>query len=362
MSQPPQQSDDISELRRRIDGLDERILQLVNERAGVAKRIGELKGDGPVYRPEREAQVLARLRGLNPGPLTAESVERLFTEVISACRAVEDNLAVAYLGPRGTFSEEAAAKRFGGSIRGSPCASIDEVFRQVEAKQAGYGVVPVENSTEGGVGRTLDLLLGTTARICGEVLLPVHQCLMSRTDDHGAIRRVYAHSQSLAQCHGWLNQNLPRAERVAVVSNAEAARMASEEDGTASLGSRAGAALYGLRLLAENIEDNPNNTTRFVVIGRQEVARSGRDKTAFVMSTRNRPGAIHELLAPLAEHGVSMTRLESRPSRTGMWEYVFFVDVEGHEHDAPVAAALEGLRARAAFLKILGSFPAAGLA
>jgi chorismate mutase/prephenate dehydratase len=360
VSEPQPPSEDIAELRRRIDGLDDRILQLVNERACLAQRIGALKGDGPVYRPEREAQVLSRLRSSNLGPLAGESVERLFTEVISACRAVEDNLAVAFLGPRGTFSEEAAAKRFGGSVRGVPCASIDEVFRQVEARQAGYGVVPVENSTEGGVGRTLDLLLATTARICGEVLLPVHQCLMSRVPERAAIQRIYAHSQSLAQCHAWLNDNLPEVERIPVVSNAEAARMASQEDNAASLGSRAGSALYGLHVLAENIEDNPNNTTRFVVLGRQSVAPSGRDKTSLVMSTRHQPGAMHALLTPLAEHGVSMTRLESRPSRTGMWEYVFFVDIEGHEQDSKVAAALEGVRARAAFLKVLGAYPAAG--
>jgi chorismate mutase/prephenate dehydratase len=359
VSERTPQSDDISQLRRRIDGIDDQILALVNERARVAGRIGELKGGGPVYRPEREAQVLGRLTAANAGPLPAQAVERLFTEIISACRAVEDNLAVAYLGPRGTFSEEAAAKRFGGSVNAIPCASIDEVFRQVEARQAGYGVVPVENSTEGAVGRTLDLLLGTTARICGEVLMPVHQCLMSKAAERSAVTRVYGHSQSLAQCHNWLNDNLPGTERIPVVSNAEAARMAAREDGAASLGSRAGAALYGLHLMAENIEDNPSNTTRFLVLGRQEVSPSGRDKTSLVMSALNRPGAMHELLTPLAQHGVSMTRLESRPSRTGMWEYVFFVDIEGHEHDVPVTAALEGLRSRAAFLKILGSYPAA---
>jgi chorismate mutase/prephenate dehydratase len=358
VTDPSPPAADIAALRRQIDSIDDRILELANERARVARRIGELKGDGPVYRPEREAQVLGRLRERNRGPLPPASVERLFTEIISACRAVEDNLAVAFLGPRGTFSEEAAAKRFGGSVRGLACASIDEVFRQVEAEQVGYGVVPVENSTEGGVGRTLDLLVATTARICGEVLLPVHQCLMSRAGDRGAIARVYAHSQSLAQCHEWLGQNLPDAQRIAVVSNAEAARLAGQEADAASLGSRAGAALYGLHLLAENIEDHPNNTTRFLVLGRDVVRPSGRDKTSLIMAARNRPGAMHELLAPLAQHGVSMTRLESRPSRTGMWEYWFFVDIEGHELDAPVAAALEGLRARAAFLKILGSYPA----
>jgi len=355
-SRPEEQ---IGALRSRIDEIDDRVLSLVNERAELARQIGQLKGGTPVYRPEREAQVLRRLRASNPGPLPGESVEQLFTEVISACRAVEHILSVAYLGPRGTFSEEAANKRFGTSVNTLPCASIDEVFRQVEANQVGYGIVPVENSTDGAVGRSLDLLLATTAQICGEVLLPVHQCLMSRAQDWAAIHRIYAHSQSLGQCHGWLTQNFPDVERVAVISNAEAARIASQEPGSASIGNRAAAKLYALQLLAENIEDNPNNTTRFVVIGRDSVAPSGRDKTSLVMSARNRPGAMHELLAPFAEYAVSMTRLESRPSRTGMWEYVFFVDLEGHQHDGRVSQALEQLRARASFVKVLGSYPAA---
>lgn len=351
-------SDELSALRNRIDGIDQRLLQLINERAELARRIGELKGDGPVYRPEREAQVLHRLRAANPGPLAGEAVERVFTEVISACRAVETTLSVAFLGPRGTFSEDAAHKRFGASVLGVACASIDEVFRQVEAQQVGYGVVPVENSTDGAVGLTLDLLVATTARICGEVLLRVHQCFMTLAADGAGVRRVYAHSQSLAQCHEWLNQHHPKAERVAVVSNAEAARLTSQEEGAASIGSRGAAVLYALTVLAENIEDNPNNTTRFAVIGHQVVPPSGHDKTSLVMSARNRPGAMHDLLAPLAQHGVSMTRLESRPSRTGMWEYMFFVDLEGHEQDQRVAVALDGVRERATFLKVLGSYPA----
>ena len=349
----------IEALRARIDEVDDRILALVNERAGLAARIGELKGGAPVYRPEREAQVLRRLRGANRGPLPGESVDRLFTEVISACRAVEDALSVAFLGPRGTYSEEAASKRFGASVHGVPSASIDEVFRLVEARQVGHGVVPVENSTEGAVGRTLDLLLGTTARICGEVALAVHQCLMSRDTGMGGIERVYGHGQSLAQCQGWLDQHLPRAERVAVVSNAEAARVASEAAHAASLGSQAAAPLYGLNVLARNIEDNPNNTTRFVVLGHDPVAPSGRDKTSLVMAAANKPGAMHALLGPFAEHGVSMTRLESRPSKTGIWEYVFFADIEGHESEPRVAAALGKLREVAAFLKVLGSYPRA---
>jgi chorismate mutase/prephenate dehydratase len=284
---------------------------------------------------------------------------RLFTEIISACRALEQALSVAFLGPRGTFSEEAALKHFGGQVRSQPCASIDEVFRQVEAQQVGYGVVPVENSTDGAVGRTLDLLLATPAHICGEVLLPVHQCLMSKAGPGDPIDRIYAHAQSLAQCHEWLNQNLPHAERVSVISNAEGARHASQEDRSAALGSLAAAAAYKLNVLSANIEDQPNNTTRFLVIANEEAAPSGRDKTSLAMSTLNRPGAMHDLLAPLAEEGVDMTRMESRPSRTGMWEYVFFVDLKGHQQDESVGRALAQLRGRASFLKILGSYPAA---
>ena len=352
-------SDELKRLRERIDALDDGILQLVNQRAELARQIGELKGAGPIYRPEREAQVLRRLQHANPGPLPAEAVADLFTEVISACRSLEQMLSVAFLGPRGTFSEEAARKQFGGRVHAVPCASIDEVFRQVEAQQIGYGVVPVENSTDGAVGRTLDLLLATPLKICGEVLLPVHQCLMGKEQLINAIARVYAHAQSLAQCHEWLNQNLPRAERIPVVSNAEGARLASGEAGAACIGSQAAADIYELVLLAANIEDQPNNATRFVVIADQQAAPCGRDKTSLVMSARNRPGAMHELLAPFAKHGVDMTWLESRPSRTGMWEYVFFVDLAGHQQDDPVAHALGQLRDRASFLKILGSYPAA---
>ncbi len=352
-------SDPIAELRARIDAVDEQVLQLLNERAGLAHRIGELKGGAPVYRPEREAQVLRRLQALNPGPLPGAAIVRLFTEVISACRALEQGLTVAFLGPQGTFSEEAALRHFGSAIRPLACASIDEAFRAVEGGQAGFAVVPVENSTEGAVGRSMDLLTTTAARICGEVALPVRQCLMSRVTDWAAIARVYGHAQSLAQCQGWLNAHLPDTERVAVPSNADGAKRAAGDDAGACLGSRAAAALYQLSLLAENIEDHPNNITRFLVLSPRGAAPSGRDKTSLIVSARNRPGAMHDLLGPFARHGVSMTRLESRPSRQGLWEYLFFVDVDGHENDAPVAAALGELEDRASFLKILGSYPAA---
>lgn len=350
--------DELKQLRSRIDALDREILKLVSERAAAAHAIGKLKGNGPAYRPEREAQVLRQLAEGNPGPLPDHAVMHLFIEIISACRALEDAFSVACLGPKGTFSEEAVVKHFGSQAPATLCGSIDEVFRAVEADRVAYGVVPVENSTEGAVGRTLDNLLSTPLRICGEVVLPVHQNLLSRAANIAAIKRIYSHAQSIAQCSRWLNQNCPRAELVPVASNAEAARMAAEADAAAIAG-RSAAEHYGLPLLAANIEDEPNNTTRFAVISRQEVLPSGNDKTSLVMSTRNIPGAIHELLTPLARCGVSMTRLESRPSRTGLWEYVFFVDLEGHQTEDKVARALDDMRGIAAFLKILGSYPVA---
>jgi chorismate mutase/prephenate dehydratase len=348
----------IPSIRKRIDALDRRLVKLLSARARLAQRVGRLK-EGAAYRPEREAQVLRGILAENRGPLPGAALARLFVEIISACRALEDSLRAAYLGPPGTFSQEAAVKHFGGLSDLVPCGSIDEVFRQVETGAAGYGVVPVENSTEGAIGRTLDLLLSTPAQVCGEIMLPIRQCLMAKRDRLAGIRKVYSHAQSLSQCQQWLARNLPRAERVAVVSNAEAARLAARERSAAAIGPRTAAALYGLKLLARNIEDEAKNTTRFLVIAQHDAAPSGRDKTSLVMSTRNVPGAMHELLTPLAVNQVSMTRLESRPSRTGLWEYVFYVDIEGHQRDAGVTRALAELKQKASFLKILGSYPAA---
>ncbi len=352
-------AEELKKLRDRIDALDLEILHKVNERAGLAHTIGRLKDDGTVYRPEREAQVLRRLAGENPGPLGDKVVMHLFTEIISACRALEDAFSVASLGPRGTFSEEAVVKHFGAQSPVVLCPSIDEVFRAVESGNVGYGVVPVENSTEGAVGRTLDLLVSTPLKICGEIRLPVHQNLLSAGGSMTGIKRIFSHAQSLAQCNRWLGQNCPHAERVPVASNAEAARMAKDDPESAAIAGRAAGEHYGLTLLAASIEDEPNNTTRFVVLSTQDVPASGNDKTSLVMSTRNVPGAIHKLLTPLADHGVGMSRLESRPSRTGLWEYVFFVDLDGHQNDKGVAAALGQMREQAAFLKILGSYPVA---
>jgi chorismate mutase / prephenate dehydratase len=344
-------------IRERIDALDGRLVKLLSARGRLAQLIGRVKR-GSVYRPEREAQVLRRVRQLNRGPLSDAALTRLFSEIISACRALEDQTTVAYLGPEGTFSQEAVHKHFGGLGSTLPCATIDEVFRHVETGAVGYGVVPLENSTEGAIGRTLDLLLTTPAKVCGEVILPVRQCLMAkgqRTD----IRKVYSHTQSLAQCQQWLARNLPRAERIAVVSNAEAARLAGKDRHAAAVGARIAASLYGLNVLARNIEDEAKNTTRFLVIGGKDAAPSGKDKTSLILSTRNVPGAMHALLTPLAVNRVSMTRLESRPARTGLWEYVFYVDIEGHRQDPKVARSLAELDKKASFLKNLGSYPAA---
>lgn len=350
----------LKQLRRRIDTLDDRLVKLLSQRAKLAQRIGGLKA-GSAYRPEREAQVLRRIIKANRGPLGDAALARVFTEIISACRALEDSMTVAYLGPQGTFSEEAVSKHFGGLTAAIPCVSIDDVFRRVETGGTGYGVVPVENSTEGAIGRTLDLLLSTPARVCGEVVLPIRQCLMSRSKRLADVRKVYSHAQSFAQCQQWLARHLPAAGRVPVVSNAEAARLAARERGAAAVGPKAAAAIYRLNLLARNVEDEPRNTTRFLVLAAQDAAPSGHDKTSLIMSTRNAPGAMHDLLTPLAANQVSMTRLESRPSRTGLWEYVFYVDIEGHQQDPKVAQSLAELREKAPFVKIFGSYPAAVL-
>jgi chorismate mutase/prephenate dehydratase len=349
----------LKQFRAEIDRIDDELLRLFSARAKLAQQIGHEKGNDAVLRPEREAQVLRRMQETNSGPLSNEAVKHLYAEIMSQCRALEAPLSVAFLGPAGTFTEAAVYKRFGQACVGIPCASIDEVFREVESNEASYGVAPVENSTEGAIGRTLDLLLLSPLRACGEVLLPVHQCLMSLEADFSKIERVFSHPQSLGQCQGWLNTHLPEAERVPVGSNAEAASMVALQPRTAAIAGMMAAERYAVPVRAENIEDDPRNTTRFLVIGNQDVAPSGRDKTSLAMSAPNRPGAVHALLAPLAKHGVSMTKLESRPARSGMWEYVFFLDVEGHQADAKLAAALAELKEVAAFVKVLGSYPVA---
>ena len=353
----------LANVRAEIDGIDSELLRLLNQRARCAQKVGEIKAEhgeaGHIYRPEREAQVLRRLQEANPGPLPSENITFFFREVMSACLSLEEPLGIAFLGPLGTFSESAATKHFGHAARLLPQSSIDDVFREVESGHAHYAVVPVENSTEGAVGRTMDLLLGTQLKICGEVVLRIHQNLLSKETELGAISRVYSHAQSLAQCHEWLNRMLPQAQRISVGSNAQAAQKAAEEAGSAAIAGEAAATRYALAKLAENIEDEPNNTTRFLVLGRYDAGPSGRDKTSLIMSAPNRAGALHALLAPLSAAGVSMCRLESRPARNALWEYVYYVDVEGHRDEPAVKAALEKLAGNAAYLKILGSYPVA---
>jgi chorismate mutase/prephenate dehydratase len=352
-------SEELKQLRDRIDALDDRVLEMLNERARLAQAIGHLKNNGPIYRPEREAQVLRRLTGANAGPLPNSAVELLFREVMSACRALEQPLTVAYLGPEGTFSEAATVKHFGKSTKGRPEASIDEVFHAVEQDEAHYGIVPVENSTEGAIGRTLDLLLATPLKICGEVLLRVRQNLLRGVVGMDGIRVVYSHAQSLAQCHAWLNQHLPRAERVSVASNAEAARLAAKQPDAAAIAGEIAGQRYGLNVVAPDIEDDASNTTRFLVLGKEESAPSGKDKTSLAVYARNKPGSLMALIEPFARLGVGLSKLESRPARSGAWEYVFFIDLEGHQRDAKVAEAMRQAAEHALSVKVLGSYPVA---
>jgi chorismate mutase/prephenate dehydratase len=355
----------LEEIRNRIDAVDAEIHALINERARLAQAVGISKhADGHTvdfYRPEREAQVLRMALDRNKGPLRNEEVLRLFREIMSACLAQQEPLKVGFLGPEGTFTQAAVLKHFGHSVRALPLPTIDEVFHEVEAGAADFGVVPIENSTEGTVNYTLDRFLTSPLHICGEVELRIHQHLMGRMDNLERIERVCSHQQSLAQCRGWLDEHLPEAERLQVASNAEAARRARDEKGTAAIAGEAAAEVYGLNLLATEIEDHPDNTTRFLVVGRKLLSASGRDKTTLLVSTghTDSPGALYRLLEPFAKNKISLTRIESRPSRRRKWDYVFFFDVEGHASDKHVARALQQLKRRASLFRVLGSYPQA---
>jgi len=359
--QPAAADGELDALRAAIDAVDREIVERLNRRARLAQQVGEFKHrtDAPVYRPEREAQIMARLRSINPGPLSGDAIEAIWREVVSACRELERRLRVAYLGPAGTFSEQALLRHFGSSVEAMPCATIDEVFRATEAGTTDFGVVPVENSSEGAVNRTLDLLLLTPLSISGEVSVPVRQNLMTISGSLDGVRRIASHPQSLAQCAGWLDRNAPGIERLPVASNAEAARLAATEPGTAAIAGDHAAQRYGLQIVARSIQDDANNRTRFAVIGRHACAPSGADQTSLILSVPDRAGAVHALIEPFARHGVSMKRFESRPARQGLWEYYFYIDVIGHRDDPPVVAALAELKSQAAFCKVIGSYPRA---
>jgi len=351
---------DLDKLRKEIDRIDDELLSALERRAAVVRKVGALKGSAPAYRPERESEILRRISASTKN-LPPERAVAIFREIISACRSLEEAIRVAYLGPEGTFSEQAVRKHFGAAVAASPSASVDDCFRSAESGATQFTVVPVENSTDGVVGRTLDLLTSTPLRICGEIELRVQQNLLFKGKTLKEVKRVYSHSQSLAQCNGWLGKNLPKAARIPVASNAEAAQRAAKEKGAAAIAGLLAGERYKLNVLAKSIEDLPDNTTRFLVLGQIDPAPTGKDRTSLVMSAENKPGAVHGLLTPLAEHKVSMTRIESRPLRTraSLWEYFFFIDVEGHQKDAAVAKALEGLRLKAPFFKVLGSYPVA---
>ncbi len=365
----PAPESELSSIRESIDRIDETIHQLLNERAKLAQQVGVSKKSAehlsPVefYKPEREAQVLRKVVARNKGPLRNEEVVRLFREIMSACLAQQEPLKVAFLGPEGTFSQQAVLKHFGHSVRALPLAAISEVFEEVQAGHADFGVVPVENSTEGTVNNTLDMFITSPLKICGEIELRIHQNLMGRMHGLETIVRVCSHQQSLAQCRRWLDEHLPGIERVPVSSNAEAARRARDEDGTAAIAGQAAAEVYGLNVIVPEIEDTEDNATRFLVIGRKLFAASGYDKTTLLLSAGDTqsPGTLYRLLEPLARNNISMTRIESRPSRRKKWDYLFFIDVVGHADEPPLKHALDDLKKQSSLFRVLGSYPCAVL-
>jgi chorismate mutase/prephenate dehydratase len=358
-----EQKTPLSEMRERIDSIDRQIQQLISERANHARTVAEVKGSGlsaiDYYRPEREAHVLRMVVDRNNGPLSDTEMVRLFREIMSSCLAQEDPLKIGFLGPEGTFSEQAVRKHFGHAAYGLPLGSIEEVFQEVAAGNADFGVVPVENSGQGMIQVTLDMFLTSEAIICGEVELRVHQCLHSLAGNLDDIRRVYAHAQSLQQCKTWLRINLPGVECLAVGSNAEAARMARHADDAAAIAGETAGKIYGLKTVATGIEDRADNTTRFLVIGRTLFPPSGNDRTSLLVTVNDKPGALYDVLNPLATHQVSMNRIESRPAHTGKWQYAFFIDVSGHVNDAGVSAAVHEIEQSANSVRVLGSYPVA---
>ncbi len=391
MTDKEPKSPTLESLRERIDAIDLEIQTLLNERAGNALQVAKVKkasaaakavkdtagvraeraerggapsliGAVPIvsfYRPEREAQILKKIASRNQGPMRDVHIQRIFREIISASLSLEEQLNIGYLGPQGTYSEEATMKHFGRSVIGVPHASIADIFTAVEADSVRFGVVPVENSTEGTINHTLDLLMQTPLRVCGEVLLRIQHQLLSQSTDLNSIKAVHAHPQSLAQCRGWLDEHLPHAERVSESSNAAAAAIAVDNETIAAIAGESAGLRYKLPALAKNIEDIKTNTTRFLVIGKQEVPPSGDDATSLLISAPHKPGGLRRMLKPMEEAGISMTRIESRPGRTAMWEYVFFIDVCGHQSDETLAPVLAQLRDEAVGLRVLGSYPRA---
>jgi len=354
----------LADVRAKIDGIDRQIQELIAERANFAHQVGKAKGKLAAavdyYRPEREAQVLRMVVDRNEGPLSDEVLVHVFREIMSACLAQQEPLKIGYLGPEGTFSQQAVLKHFGRSAHGLPLASIEEVFQEVENGNADFGVVPVENSGQGTIQVTLDMFLTSNLKICGEVELRVHQFLLSRSGRIDDIERIFGHPQSFAQTAGWLRANLPKVEKIAVSSNAEGARRARNADDAACIGGESAGHVYGLKkVVMSSIQDDKDNTTRFLVIGRSIFPPSGHDRTSVLVFIHDKPGALFDVLSPFARHGISMNRIESRPSHHAKWEYGFFIDLAGHVDDEAMKQALAELQAHSAQIKILGSYPVA---
>ena len=352
----------LQELREEIDDIDSTLLTLINQRAAIAQKVGHVKlaqsTTALFYRPEREAKILRSIMARNTGPLANAEIGRLFREIISSCLALEKNLEIAFLGPTGTFTEQAALKHFGQSAHCVAMPTIADVFREVEGGLVDYGVVPVENSSEGVVSHTLDLFRNCSVHICGEAVLPIHHHLLCHTQaDTTKITRICAHQQALGQCSRWLDSHWPNVERMTVSSNAEAARMAAQSMDCAAIAGATAADLYGLKKLACRIEDTCDNATRFLVIGRQQVAASGEDKTSVMVSMPNKPGSLHQLLTPFSCHNIDLSRVESRPARDQAWRYVFFIDFIGHRDEPQIQSVLAEIEQFAVQLKVLGSYP-----
>jgi chorismate mutase/prephenate dehydratase len=355
----------LSELREKIDAIDQQILQLINQRASCALEVARTKvaqgEQGTFYRPDRESLVLRRIKDLNQGPLPDATAVVFFREIMSACLALEKPLDIAFLGPEGTFTQQAAFKHFGHAVKTVSSATINDIFSAVESGSCQFGVVPVENSTEGVISHTLDRLLTSSLKICGEVEIKVHQNLMGLAESLDSVTEVFSHQQSLAQCRQWLSRYLPNARQTAVNSNAEAARLAADNQHAVAIAGKVAAEVYQLNIIEKNIEDEANNTTRFIIIGQQNSSPTGNDKTSLVVSTGNQPGALYKILEPFAKFAIGMVHIESRPSRQGLWDYVFFMDIEGHSEDCNVAQALGLLKNNVSMLKLLGSYPKAVL-
>lgn len=351
----------LNSLRSQIDDIDKNIQKLITKRANIANEVAKSKSKaesaGFYYRPEREAQVLRAVKERNEGPLTDEALLRLFKEIMSACLAQQKPLNIAFLGPEGTFSEMATYKYFGHSVKVLPESTIDQVFSEVEAGVADFGVVPIENSTEGAVNHTLDMFLNSPLKICGEIDLPIHHNIMSKQTNLKDIDVIFSHRQSLAQCRNWLRSHASHIDTVAVSSNAEAARKSSFNEHAAAIAGESAAAMYGLNILHNDIEDQADNATRFLVIGKQVLAPSGDDKSSLMIAGKDEPGVLFQILKPLNDHGISMKRIESRPSKIAKWDYVFFIDVEGHVEEGKLEAAINEMKRFTSNLKVLGSYP-----